>query len=61
MSQNYGFTNEDRQEFQYVMMGSWVKEIVCGRCGSMFEVKDEKKLTFGPLLGRPQPPEVTWE
>lgn len=55
-----GFINEDRQEFQYVM-GTWLKEITCERCGNAFEVKDERKLTFGPLIGRPQPPEITWE
>lgn len=54
-----GFINEDRQELHYEM-GSWKKEINCGRCGNVFVVQDSQKLTFGPLLGRPQPPEVTW-
>jgi ssDNA-binding Zn-finger/Zn-ribbon topoisomerase 1 len=54
-----GYINENRDEFQY-RMGSWVKDITCGRCGNAFTVKDERKATFGPLIGRPQPPEITW-
>jgi rubredoxin len=55
-----GFINEDRQEFQY-QMGSWVKDVTCSRCEHTFEVKNNRKLTFGPLIGMPQPPEITWE
>ena len=55
-----GFINEDRQIFHY-QMGSWSKDITCGKCGNIFTVKDEQKLTFGPLIGMPEPPEVTWE
>lgn len=57
---NCGFINEDRQSFHY-RMGSWVKEIICGKCAHEFTVQDVRKLTLGPLLGMPQPPEVTWE
>lgn len=55
-----GFINEDRQSFRYEM-GAWTKEIVCGRCEHPFIVKNNRKLTFGPLIGTPQPPEFTWE
>lgn len=55
-----GFINEDRQEYHYEM-GSWIKEIHCDRCSHVFAVQDNRTLTFGPLLGRPQPPEITWD
>ena len=55
-----GFINEDRQELQY-QLGSWIKEVVCTRCQHAFIIKDNRKQTFGPLIGTPQPPEVTWE
>ena len=51
--------NENRDEFQY-KMGSWEKDITCERCGNTFTVKDKRKVTFGPLIGIPQPPEITW-
>ena len=55
-----GFINENREMFHYEL-GSWVKEITCGRCANLFTVQDQHKPTLGPLIGRPQPPEVTWE
>ena len=55
-----GFINEDRQEYHY-LLGAWIKEIICNRCEYTFRIEDKRKVTFGPLIGRPQPPEVTWE
>lgn len=55
-----GFINENREEFRYEM-GSWIKDITCDRCGNHFTIKDKREPTFGPLIGTPQPPEVTWE
>lgn len=53
-----GFIVENREEFHYEL-GSWIKEIHCDRCKNDFTVKDLRKLTFGPLIGTPQPPEIT--
>lgn len=55
-----GFIIESREEFHY-QMGSWVKEISCDRCGNVFTVTNNHKPTFGPLIGTPQPPEITWD
>jgi ribosomal protein S27AE len=54
-----GMINESREGFHYEM-GSWKKEIKCERCGDVFIVSDQRKPTFGPLIGNPEPPEVTW-
>lgn len=50
---------ENRDSFHYEM-GSWIKDVSCSRCGHLFTVKDKRKLTFGPLLGTPQPPDIMW-
>ena len=55
-----GWIIESRDAFRYEL-GSWVKEVSCDRCGNIFSVKDERRLRFGPLIGTPQPPEITWE
>lgn len=54
-----GFIIENRESFRY-QMGAWVKDVSCDRCGNTFIVQDHRKPTFGPLIGTPQPPEITW-
>lgn len=55
-----GFIIEDRQIFHYEM-GVWIKEVFCQRCRKEFSIIDNQRPTFGPLIGRPEPPEITWE
>lgn len=54
-----GFIIENRDAFHYEL-GKWVKDVSCDRCQHAFRVTNDQKPTFGPLIGSPQPPEVTW-
>lgn len=50
---------ESREGYTY-RLGARYKDVVCSRCNHQFTVKKEEILTFGPLIGDPQPPEVDW-
>jgi len=54
-----GFIVESREDFQ-CRLGVWIKEMICERCGQAFTLSKKNKPTFGPLIGRSQPPEVDW-
>lgn len=55
-----GHIIESRQDYQY-KAGAWTKSVECDKCSHHFTVTKKQKLTFGPLIGEPQPPEVTWQ
>ncbi len=54
-----GYIIESRKDFYY-RLGKWVKDVSCERCGHQFLLERKTDLTFGPLIGSPQPPEVEW-
>lgn len=51
---------ESREDFRY-LMGSWIKDVICERCGHTFRLTKKVKPAFGPLIGTPQPPEFDWD
>lgn len=55
-----GYIIESRCDFHY-RMGKWIKELSCPRCSHQFTLENNKKPTFGPLIGSSQPPEVEWK
>ncbi len=55
-----GRINESREDYHY-RLGAWIKEVTCERCGHAFRLTKQRKPTFGPLIGTPQPPEVDWQ
>lgn len=50
---------ESRDKYQY-QAGKYQKEIECDRCHHLFIAVKPTKLTFGPLIGDPEPPEMDW-
>ena len=54
-----GFINENRQEFKYVM-GKYLKEASCQRCGHEWILTKPVHPSFGPLIGEAQPLETEW-
>lgn len=50
---------ESRKDFHY-RFGIWIKEVTCLRCSHVFELIKDRKPTFGPLIGDPQPFEMEW-
>lgn len=55
-----GYIIESREDYRY-LFGKWVKDVSCERCGKHFKLTKVMNHTFGPLIGRPQPPEITWD
>lgn len=55
-----GYVIESRNDFTF-HKNRGVKEVTCSRCNHAFELTKERKSTFGPLLGTPQPPEFDWQ
>lgn len=51
---------ESREDF-HNRLGKLVKEITCDRCGNHFLLTKQRRPSFGPLIGSPQPPEITWQ
>ncbi len=51
---------ESREDYRY-QMGKWIKDVKCDRCGHQERLEKKVKLTFGPLIGTPEPPEVNWK
>ena len=54
-----GYIFESRKPYEEVM-GRLEKEERCPRCTEKFLVSKERKPTFGPLIGDPQPVETEW-
>lgn len=54
-----GHIIESREDYKY-HAGKWTKTVRCDKCGHSFICEKKGKLTFGPLIGDPQPPEITW-
>jgi hypothetical protein len=50
---------ESRTSYHYVS-GKYQKEVECERCQNRFMAIKPTKLTFGPLIGDPQPTEIDW-
>lgn len=50
---------ESRQPLEDIF-GKLQKKEVCPRCSKHFLVAKEKKVSFGPLIGEPQPIETEW-
>ena len=55
-----GYILESRQGFVRDAEGNWSKNVSCERCGNSFAVHKERKSSFGPLMGDPQPIEIDW-
>lgn len=55
-----GYIIESRVDFNY-RLGSWIKDLECTRCQYHFTETKARKPSFGPLIGDPQPIEMTWE
>lgn len=55
-----GYIIESREGFRH-RLGSWMKEVQCDRCKHSFELKKDRKPSFGPLIGDPQPIEMDWK
>ncbi|MBB65138.1 MAG: hypothetical protein CMO81_08745 [Waddliaceae bacterium] len=45
-----GYIIESRKDYE-VLLGEYVKELQCKRCGHRFTAKKAKPKTFGPLWG----------
>lgn len=54
-----GFIIESRDSYQY-RLGAWIKDLQCERCGHTFSLQKDRKPSFGPLFGDPQPKEMEW-
>lgn len=54
-----GYVFESRQGFEYIL-GKYQKEEECPRCYDRFMIVKERAVTFGPLIGDPQPIETEW-
>ncbi len=55
-----GCINESRNGYSR-NKDEWTKTVTCSRCGNQFVARKERKATFGPLIGDPQPIEIDWE
>lgn len=53
------FIIESRKDYHY-RLGKYEKNVVCDRCHHAFKVESSQKPKFGPLIGKPQPPEFDW-
>lgn len=54
-----GYIIESREDYQY-RLGSYQKDLQCPRCHHRFTLTKQRKPTFGPLIGDPQPIEMEW-
>lgn len=54
-----GFVFEDRNDYRYVL-GKYIKDVRCGRCGKEYTIENKRRATIGPLFGEPGAPEVEW-
>ncbi len=54
-----GFVFEDREAYQYVL-GKYVKNLECPRCGNRYTMENKRRSSIGPLFGEPGSPEVEW-
>jgi len=54
-----GFIMECRRDYE-IRMGKYVKELQCERCQHLFTLSKPIHPKFGPLIGEPQPAEMTW-
>jgi hypothetical protein len=57
---NCGGIIESREDFRY-RSGKWSKDVKCDRCGHVFVLTKQRKRSFGPLIGDPQPIEMKWD
>jgi uncharacterized C2H2 Zn-finger protein len=56
-----GYITESRENYTYRMGGKYQKDLECPRCHHLFTLTKLRKPSFGPLIGDPQPKEVSWE
>lgn len=54
-----GYVFEDRGVYEYVL-GKYIKNLECARCGKTYTIDNANKPTLGPLFGEPAAPEVEW-
>ncbi len=50
---------ESREDYQY-RLGRYEKDLECPNCHYMYTLTKEKRPSFGPLIGEPQPKEIEW-
>lgn len=51
---------ENRESYTY-RLGSYIKDVECGRCGHAFTLKKRAKFSIGPFFGDGSTTEVEWE
>lgn len=54
-----GLIIESRNDYEY-RLGKYEKDLECPRCKHLFTETKQRKPSFGPLIGEPQPKEVDW-
>jgi|EndMetStandDraft_5_1072996.scaffolds.fasta_scaffold109861_2 uncharacterized C2H2 Zn-finger protein len=54
-----GYIFESREDYQN-RLGLYQKDLQCPRCNNIYTITKDRKPTFGPLTGEPQPIEVDW-
>ncbi len=54
-----GHVFESRQGYDYIL-GKYQKEEECPRCYDRFMITKKRSVSFGPLIGDPQPVETEW-
>lgn len=54
-----GFIIESREKYEYKHK-KYQKDLECNRCHHHFTVTKPSHVSFGPLLGEPQPVEWDW-
>lgn len=54
-----GYVFESRHPYEMIL-GKLQKEEECPRCFDRFMIEKQREVSFGPLIGDPQPIETEW-